>query len=214
MLFSTHESLWASPSCESVNYIWLRGPVWIHRSFSFMWARTFDNRAEGVFFFSLCWFSNVCLLLLLDVRVEQRGDDAEGLRPAPDFHTWRDLNKGRDFETGLTPNNTGPPPNNSPTVLITMHSVYLYVCDMFHGFNQTVMRSTSEGFLKTIWCSFVLFSDFRISDATISQSQLCMKHQELPSCTDHERKVKGYENYSLKNSTSYSEKLFFTIIKI
>lgn len=78
-----------SPNWRSVNEVW-RGCSVTWRGAADAHARSFPSAQMFA-----CW---------------ARRDDAQGLRPAPVFHTWRDPNKGRDFQTPVTPNNIPTPP--------------------------------------------------------------------------------------------------------
>lgn len=98
------------------------------RRVALVWARAADNQPRRLTIHS------AVLILVGMIRWSRDGDDdgdgdAEGLRPAPDFHTWSDSNKGRDLQTPLTPNNTGHPPNTTPprVLLKTPLSVCLSV---------------------------------------------------------------------------------------
>lgn len=97
-----------------------------------------------------------------------------GLRPAPNFHTWWGLNKGRDFITPLTPNNTGYRPHNphkppqTPSAPLTIcqegrHEVHL---SDFLKLNQCCSKSLTSGIAISIdlqnydaWLCWILDSD-------------------------------------------------------
>ena len=93
-----------------------------------VWVRAVDYQPQRLTIHS------TVLILVGMIRGSRDGDDdgdddAEGLRPAPDFHTWWDSNKGRDLQTPLTPNNTGHPRTpHTPLCPIKDAPICLSVC--------------------------------------------------------------------------------------
>lgn len=104
--FSTHTSLCCSENWKRVNDVW--HPVSMRCCSSVHVREKAANIQPKV--------NASCKAVQMFAYSDRWSSAAEkwcsGLRPAPNFHTWWDLNKGRDFITLLTPNNTGYHPHN------------------------------------------------------------------------------------------------------